>query len=92
MAENVQTNNNATVSLTFGILSLLIPFIGLILGIIGIVFSRKADKEIARTSETGKGMALAGLICSIVGLVTQLFIILGIAVFIGFTTEYIVNV
>lgn len=84
----MQTNNNAIVALTLGILSFLIPFIGLILGIIGLVFSRKATKEIAATNEKGGGMATAGLITSIVGLVMQLLMILSFIAFIFLAVNY----
>ncbi|SHG17967.1 DUF4190 domain-containing protein [Ornithinibacillus halophilus] len=78
---SVQTNSNAIVSLTLGILSILTPFIGGILGIIGIVFSRKAIKEIATTNEGGKGLASSGMICSIVGVVLEIFTIIGLLSF-----------
>ena len=77
MSEKGQTNSNSVISLTLGILSLLIPFIGLVLGIIGLVFSRKAVKQIEKTNETGRGLATAGLICSIVGIILQIFAVLG---------------
>ncbi|MCM3766442.1 DUF4190 domain-containing protein [Neobacillus niacini] len=77
MSEKNQTNNSSVISLTVGILSLFIPFIGLILGIIGIVFSRIAVKQMNNTNENGRGLATAGLICSIVGLIIQLLMVLG---------------
>jgi hypothetical protein len=84
MSEKNQTNNSSVISLTVGILSLLIPFIGFILGIIGVVFSRKAVKQINTTNESGKGLATTGLICSIVGLILQLFMILGYFIFLRY--------
>ena len=81
MSEKVQTNNNSIISLTLGILSLVIPFIGLVLGIIGIVFSRKAVKQIEKTNENGSGLATSGLICSIVGLIIQIFMLLSLIPF-----------
>ena len=90
MSEKNQTNNSSVISLTVGILSLFIPFIGLILGIIGIVFSRKAVKQINITNENGRGLATAGLICSIVGIILQLLMVLGYIAF--FTvSSYITN-
>ena len=77
MSEKKQTNNSSVISLTVGVLSLLIPFIGLVLGIIGIVFSRKAVKQIEKTNENGRGLATSGLICNIVGLIIQVFGVLG---------------
>lgn len=75
MVERTETNSNSTISLTLGILSIVIPLIGLILGIIGIVFSRKATKEIVKTNEGGKGLATTGLICSVVGIIFQLLFV-----------------
>ncbi|WP_409271276.1 DUF4190 domain-containing protein [Neobacillus sp. SCS-31] len=86
MPENNQTNNSSVISLTVGILSLFIPFIGLILGIIGIVFSRKAVKQINQTNENGKGLATAGLICSIVGVILQLLMVLGYVAYFSVST------
>ncbi|WOV86757.1 DUF4190 domain-containing protein [Sporosarcina oncorhynchi] len=80
------TNSNATTSLILGILSILIPFIGLALGIFGIIFSRKATREIVSTNMGGHGFATAGLICSIVGIVIQLFGVLSILAFNLMTT------
>ena len=88
MAEKNQTNNSSVISLTVGVLSLLIPFIGLVLGIIGIVFSRKAVKQIEKTNESGRGLATSGLICSIVGLVIQIFMILGLIPFFLLSTSF----
>lgn len=73
---NPVTNTNAVVSFTLGILSVFIPAIGLVLGIIGIVFYQKAKNEIAVTGEGGRGLATAGLVCSIVGIFLQIFIIM----------------
>ncbi|EKN70728.1 hypothetical protein BABA_04784 [Neobacillus bataviensis LMG 21833] len=87
MSEKNQTNNNSVISLTVGILSLFIPFIGVILGIIGIVFSRKAVKQIDKTNENGRGLATAGLICSIVGIILQVFMVLGYVAFFSITSS-----
>jgi hypothetical protein len=90
MIEKNQTNNSSVISLTVGILSLFIPFIGLILGIIGIVFSRKAVKQINKTNENGRGLATAGLICSIVGIIIQLLMVLGYVAYFS-VSSYITN-
>lgn len=87
MVGKTQTNNSKSViSLTLGILSILIPYIGLILGVIGVVVSRKATKEIVKTDEGGSGLATSGLICSVVGIIIQLF--LGIISFYSLTIVY----
>lgn len=82
-----QVNTNSIVSLTLGILSIFIPIIGFITGII---LYKKASNQIAATNQSGKGLAIAGLICSIVGLISQLFFVLGIITFMfaGTTVDY----
>jgi len=84
MIEKTQTNSSSVISLTLGILSILTPFLGFVLGIIGVVFSRKAKKEMDVTDEGGRGLATAGLICSVVGIIVQTFPIL---VYILFTAN-----
>jgi hypothetical protein len=87
MSEKIQTNNSSVISLTVGILSLFIPFIGLILGIIGIVFSRIAVKQMNSTNEKGRGLATAGLICSIVGIIIQLLMVLGYIAYFSLSSQ-----
>lgn len=86
VAEKTQTNSKSIVSLTLGILSILLPYIGFIFGVLGVVVSRKATKEIGRTNEGGGGLATSGLICSIVGIVIQAFAIVAIIAFFSLTT------
>ena len=86
MAEKSETNNNSIISLTLGILSIIIPLIGLLLGVLGAVFSRKAKKQIAKTNENGMGLATSGMICSIVGIVIQMFSVLSLIAFYSMTT------
>lgn len=86
MSEKIQTNNSSVIALTVGILSLFIPFIGLVLGIIGIVFARVAVKQIRITNENGSGLATAGFICSIVGVILQLLMLLGYVAFFSITS------
>ncbi|WP_341202284.1 DUF4190 domain-containing protein [Planomicrobium okeanokoites] len=74
-SRKLETNSNSIITLTLGILSILIPLLGLFLGIIGLVVYRKARNEIALTGEGGKGLAISGLICSIVGILSQLFMV-----------------
>ncbi|AOH56597.1 hypothetical protein ABE28_019695 [Peribacillus muralis] len=71
-----KTNNKAIVSLTLGVLSIIIPYIGLILGIIGLIISSKSIKEIDQTNEKGRGLAISGRVCSIVGICFQFLLIL----------------
>lgn len=81
----MNVNNKSVISLTAGVFSLLIPFIGLVPGVIGIAISRKATKELVKTNEKGHGLAIAGLICSIAGIVLQLFAILGLIAYYSVT-------
>lgn len=83
MVREVQTNTKSKTSLILAILSILLPFFGLILGIIGVVLSRKAIKEIAITTESGKRLASFGLFCSVVGIILQT---LAIIAYISFTS------
>ena len=73
-----RTSGKAIASLVCGILSNLMPVIGIVLGIIGIVFGVRAKKEIQHSNGTltGDGMATAGFICGIVGTVVSITIIL----------------
>ena len=86
MIKKNETNSKAIISLTLGILSIVIPLIGLIPGVLGLIFSRKATKEIVKTNENGKGLATSGLICSVLGIVIQLFGVLGIIAYNSLTT------
>jgi len=77
-----RTSGKAVASLVCGILSNLMPVIGIALGIIGIVFGIRAKKEIQQSNGTltGDGMAIAGFVCGIVGIVVSITIILLIIV------------
>ena len=61
-----QSNGKAVAALVLGIVSLvfdfIIPIIGLIAGIVGIILAVMAKKIPAK-----KGMATGGLVCSIIG-------------------------
>lgn len=78
LGEKSETNNKSVVSLTLGILSIVVPLVGLVLGVLGVVFSKIATKEILKTKESGKGLATSGLICSVIGIVIQLLGVFGI--------------
>ncbi|WP_227396079.1 DUF4190 domain-containing protein [Jeotgalibacillus aurantiacus] len=76
-----QTNSNSIVSLTLGILSLLIPLIGLILGIAGAILGVRALSQIVEHNGLGKGLAISGIICSGLGLVGNLVLVLSFVAF-----------
>ena len=73
MLENNSAKSKGIASLVLGILSLILVWFGegtllaMILSIIGIVFAVGARKELA--PDQGRGLATAGMICSIIGLV-----------------------
>ncbi|WP_100372241.1 DUF4190 domain-containing protein [Bacillus sp. FJAT-45037] len=71
----MKTNRKAKFGLGLGILSILIPTFGLFIGIIGLIVSRQARKEIQKTNENGDKLAKAGFVLSIIGLVLQAFLI-----------------
>ncbi|MDX8047688.1 DUF4190 domain-containing protein [Gracilibacillus sp. S3-1-1] len=73
-----KTNSKAIMSLALGVAAIIIPLIGLVIGIFGCVISRKARNEIAQLSEKGEGIAIAGLVVSVCGIATQLFLLLNI--------------
>lgn len=70
-----KTNSKSIATLTLGILSIMVPYIGLILGIIGIVISYKSLVEIDNLNEKGRGLAISGRVCSIIGICVQVFLI-----------------
>ncbi|MFD0694002.1 DUF4190 domain-containing protein [Paenibacillus sp. GCM10027628] len=65
--QSSQTNGKSIAAMVLGILSIVIPYVGIILGIIAIVLSRIASKEIQLRGEQGKGFAITGLVCGIIG-------------------------
>lgn len=67
---------NATASLVLGILSIVFSAtgIGFILSIIGLVLGVKSMKGY-QNGESGRGVAVAGFVCSIIGLVFSLYVI-----------------
>lgn len=68
-----KTNGKAIASMVLGILAVISIFtgagtiLGLIFGIVGIILAVNAKKEITVSGDEGKGMATAGLVCSIIG-------------------------
>lgn len=81
MSEIKPSNSKAIVSLIMGVLSLLIPFIGIVLGILGLIFAAKSKQEMKLTGETGNGLVTAGKVCSIIGIILNVIVILIFLVF-----------
>lgn len=83
--EETQKNTKAVVSLSLGILSILTAFfIGLFslaLALPGLIVGILSVKEINEQEETGKGMAVGGIICSSFTIGLQILLILFIALF-----------
>ena len=81
--EEKKSNGFAIASLVLGIVSIVFCFIpglilvGLITGIIGVVFGVLAKKK------NPTGMATAGLVCSIIGLILSSLVIIACAACIG---------
>lgn len=83
-----KTNGKSIASLVLGILSIVIPYVGFILGIVAIVFSTLSLKEIKRTNEQGKGLSIAGLVCGIIGTALYGLIILFVVIaLVAFSTS-----
>ncbi len=61
--------------LFLNIFSLVLPICGIALAIFSLVLYRKAITEMALTGEGGRGIAIAGLICSIAGIFIQILMI-----------------
>jgi hypothetical protein len=74
----MRINSNSVGTLVLGVLSIIIPIFGLILGFVGIYFYNKARKEMLITNEGGGGIALTGLICNVVGIIIQFITLLSL--------------
>jgi len=89
MSEPSLLNSKSIISLTLGIVSLLLPLVGLITAIGGIVTSIASFREINYTGERGKGVATSGLICSIVAIFLQVFVVIAFVSFYNFISYQI---
>lgn len=76
-----RSNSKSVAALILGIGAIVIPFIGFFLGVVGIIVSAISLKEIRVRGERGSGMAVAGLVCSIVGTVLYFVILALILIF-----------
>ena len=78
-----KTNGKSIVALVLGILSIIAPYVGFLIGIAAIIFASLSLKEIQRNLEQGRGMAIAGLVCGIIGTLIYaiLFVLLLFMVF-----------
>lgn len=71
MSHPKELSTHAITSLTLGMLSILLPVIGLILGPVGIVFFKKSIEE----QEAWKKTAMTGVFCSVIGIIFQIVLI-----------------
>ena len=66
----VRTEGLAVASMVLGIVSLVLVYIGIVTGILGLVFGAVGTKHRQpRGPHSGRSMAIAGIVCSIVALV-----------------------
>jgi hypothetical protein len=64
-----KTNGMAVTGMVVGILSLVLfwaSLLGLLLAVLGIIFSSVGMSQCTKTGQQGKGMAIAGLVCSLI--------------------------
>ena len=79
-----KTNTKSIIALILGIASISIPYIGFFIGIAGIILSAMALKEIPRKQEDGRGLAIGGLVTSIIGTLLYgilLIFVVGVLIF-----------
>ena len=73
VAETRQSSGKATAALVLGVIGVLgaflIPIVGLILGVIAIVFGSQAKGDTAGGRKSGRGQAQAGFVLGIVAVV-----------------------
>lgn len=69
----------AVAGLVMGIIALVlcwVPFLNWIMSLLGIIFGALGMSKANRIGGRGKGMAVAGLICAILGVVVSILLIL----------------
>ncbi len=76
MVDDRRMNHKAVLAFTLGILSIIIPGLGLFLGIMGLIYAAGSIREIESTAEKGMSLALAGKVLSIVGAIIHGLLIL----------------
>ncbi|WP_017812065.1 MULTISPECIES: DUF4190 domain-containing protein [Paenibacillus] len=83
----VPNNGKAIAALVLGISSIvsimIFPGIGIILGILAVIFAVIALKELRQRYQQGRGLAIGGLVCGIIGFVIHALVVLFIVVIIG---------
>ncbi len=69
-----ETNGMAVAGLVMGILSMTIGLVccGLVFNILGIIFSSVALSQLKRSQQTGRNLAIVGLVLSLLGLLFEI--------------------
>jgi hypothetical protein len=71
------THGGAVASMVLGIVSLVIWYVGIVTGIIGLALGATALKQVQPNGpKRGRGMAIAGITCSIIALALWLFVLI----------------
>ena len=77
--EERKSNGQAIAGLILGILSILVPIVGFLFGVFGLILSIMAlKKQLANPDEyktSGKNLAIAGMVCSIIGILITIYAI-----------------
>ncbi|KML31458.1 DUF4190 domain-containing protein [Priestia aryabhattai] len=81
-----RNNSKPIISIIFGTLSMIVPYVGLIFGVVGFFFCTKSMKELKATKERGKGIAVTGGVLSIVGICIQASVLF--LAFLGYTAVF----
>jgi len=68
-------NGISIASLVVGILSLFIPYIGIIIGVLGVVLGVLGLHDVKVKGQGGKGLAIAGIVCSGITIIYFLIVI-----------------
>ena len=63
------TSGKAVASMVTGIVSLVVPFVGIVTGPLAIILAARARGEIRNTRQKGDGLAITGLVTGIIGCV-----------------------
>jgi hypothetical protein len=81
-------NGKSIAGFVLGVLSIIVPYIGFLLGIVAVILSALSLKEIRIRYEQGRGLAIAGLVCGIVGTLLYAIFILFFVIFIYAAANY----
>ncbi len=84
-------SGKAIAALVLGISSIaslfFLPGFGAIIGVLAIIFAILAFKELQRSYLNGRGMAIGGLICGIIGVLLHVLFVIFIVVIIGVSLQ-----